>query len=304
LNPANPFHIKTFLSLLRITFQEWWNDNIIRFAASLAFYMVFSLAPILLIVVEAVSLIFSKERVKEEALNQIEMLIGPQGAAVAKQAMISFGLTDYSPFAAFIGVLGVLIGSTAVFAELHAALNKIWDVHPKPQRSLLKGMLIDRLRSLSIVLGVGFLLSVSLTINAVIAVMQSFFDTMIPGVPWVWRMLNSGSSFFVVFLLFAMIYKYLPDVMITWLSVGLGAAVTALLFTAGKFLIGIYLGRMAIAGAYGAAGSFAVLLVWVYYSALISLFGAELTQVYSRRFGASVRPKSYATWIGEKSIPV
>lgn len=296
--------MKTFLGLLKITFQEWWNDNIIRFAAALAFYTIFSLAPILLIVVEAVSLIFSKERVKEEVLNQIEMLIGPQGAAVVKQAMVSSGLTDYSPLAVFIGVFGVLIGSTAVFAELQAALNKIWDVQPKPHRSLLKRIVSDRLRSLGIVLGVGFLLLVSLTINAVISVIQSLFGTMIPHMPWVLRLLNLGSSFVVVTLLFAMVYKYLPDVQITWQDVGIGAVGTALLFTAGKYLIGIYLGRLAIAGAYGAAGSFAVLLVWVYYSALISLFGAEFTQVYSRRFGTRVRPKSYAIWIGEKSIPV
>jgi membrane protein len=295
-------NLQTFGELLKVSFRGWRDDNIIRRSASLAFYTIFSLAPILLIVVEAVGLIFSKTQVENELLNQIRILIGPQGAEVAKQALKNFGLTTYHPIAASTGVLAMLLGATAVFAEIQAALNKIWDVRVKPDRNILKRLLRQRLHSLGIVLGVGFLLLVSLLISTRLAVLQNFFATKIPGVPWLWRLLNAGTSFCMVTLLFAMIYKYLPDVKLAWRDVGIGAGITAALFTGGKFLIGRYVGQTAIAGAYGDTGSLVVLLVWVYYSALISFFGAEFTQVYTRRCGSPIYPKSYAVWAGEKSI--
>ena len=146
----------------------------------------------------------------------------------------------------------------------------------------------------------GFLLLVSFLISTLLTVLHTIFAVNMPGVPNLWHLLNTGASFLLVALLFAMIYKYLPDVKITWQNVSVGAGITALLFTIGKFLIGKYLGRTAISGAYGAAGSFVVLIVWVYYSALICFFGAEFTQVYSRRCGTDIRPKSYAVRAGQK----
>jgi membrane protein len=296
-------NIRTFGKLLKISFQEWRNDNIIRHSAALAFYTVFSLAPILLIVVEGVGLLLSKTDVENELINQIRILVGPQGAEVARQAMKNFGLTSYQPIVASIGILTLFLGSTAVFAEIQAALNKIWDVRAKPERNLLRRLLRQRLHSLGIVLGVGFLLLVSLLISTFLTILQTYFATKIPGAPWLWRMLNMGTSFFMVALLFAMIYKYLPDVNITWHDVGIGAGITALLFTIGKLMIGKYLGQAAIAQAYGATGSLVVLLIWVYYSALISFFGAEFTQVYTRLYGSEISPKSYAIWAGKKTKP-
>ena len=293
--------IQTFFNLLKISFREWREDNIIRHSASLAFYTIFSLAPILLIVVDAVGLIFSKTYVEQELLNQIRILIGPQGAEVARQALTNFGLTSYDPIAALIGFLTVFLGATAVFAEIQAALNKIWDVRVKPNRSVLKRLLRQRLYSLGIVLGVGFLLLVSLLITTLLAVLQNFFAARIISVPWLWQLLNTASSFFMVTLLFAMTYKYLPDVKLTWHDVGIGAGITGALFTIGKFIIGKYLGQTALAGAYGATGSLVVMLVWVYYSALICFFGAEFTQVYTRRYGSEIQPKSHAVRIGKKS---
>lgn len=289
-----------FSVLLWSAFREWWQDNIIRYSASLAFYTIFSLAPLLLIMVEVVGLVFTKTQVETEMIRQLEILIGPQGAEVARDAMKNFGLTSYNPLAAVIGVLTVLLGATAVFAELQTALNKIWDVKVNPDRSLFKHLIRQRLRSLGIVVGVGFLLMVSLIISALLGFLQSHSASGISGVAWLWRMLHTGASFFIIMLLFAMIYRYLPDVDLTWRDVGVGAAITAVLFTTGKFLIGTYLSRATIAGAYGAAGSLVVLLVWVYYSALISFFGAEFTQVYTRRYGSGIRPKKYAVWVGEK----
>jgi len=161
--------------------------------------------------------------------------------------------------------------------------------------------IVDRLRSFSIAICVGFLLLVSLVISAVISGLQNYMNNWLPGVPWVWQTANGVSSFFVVAVLFAMIYKFLPDVVISWKDVWIGAAVTALLFTAGKYAIGIYLGKTATASAFGAAGSLVVLLFWVYYSALISFLGAEFTQVYARRYGPGIRPKTHAIRVGRKS---
>ena len=161
--------------------------------------------------------------------------------------------------------------------------------------------IFDRLRSFSIAVCVGFLLLVSLAVSAIISGLQKYMDQWLPGVPWVWQTANTVSSFFVVAVLFAAIYKLLPDVIISWKDVWIGAAVTALLFSAGKYLIGIYLGRTATASAFGAAGSLVVLLFWVYYSALISFLGAEFTQVYARRYGPRIQPKTHAVRVGHKS---
>lgn len=294
-------NVKSFFELLKISFWEWWQDNIIRHSASLAFFTIFSLAPILLIVVEAVGLIFSRSYVEQELIHQIRTLIGPQGAEVARQAMKNFGLTSSNPMAALIGVLTTLLGATAVFAEIQAALNKIWDVRSKPNRSVLKELFRSRLYSLGIILGVGFLLLASLVISTLLNMLQTFFTAKITSVPWVWHILDTGTSFFMVTLLFAMIYKYLPDVRLTWHDVGIGAGITGVLFTIGKFFIGKYLGQAAVAGAYGATGSLVVLLVWVYYSALICFYGAEFTQVYTRRYGAEIQLKSHAVRVGAKS---
>jgi membrane protein len=293
--------VKTFFELLKISFQEWSEDNIIRHSAALAFYTIFSLAPILLIVVNGVGLVFSKTYVEQELLNQIKILIGPQGAEVARQALTNFGLTTYSPIAALIGILTVLLGATAVFAEIQAALNKIWDVRVQPKRNVLERLLRQRLYSLGIVLSVGFLLFVSLLITTLLAVLQNFFAARIISMPWFWQLLNTVTSFLMITLLFALTYKYLPDVNLTWHDVGIGAGITGVLFTIGKFIIGKYLGQTAITDAYGATGSLVVMLVWVYYSALISFFGAEFTQAYTRRYGSEIRPKSHAVRVGAKS---
>src|SRR5207244_10370464 len=188
-----------------------------------------------------------------------------------------------------------------VFGELQSSLNQIWGVKAKPDRGAIMSFIVDRLRSFSIAICVGFLLLVSLVISAIISGLQNYMNNWLPGIPWVWQTANIVSSFFVVAVLFAVIYKLLPDVVISWIDVWIGAAVTALLFSAGKYLIGIYLGQTATASAFGAAGSLVVLLFWVYYSALIGFFGAEFTQVYARRYGSGVQPKKHAVRVGRKT---
>ncbi len=286
--------------ILKQTAAEWWNDNTFRLAASLAFYTIFSLAPVLLIAVGVASLFLSREAAIQKIVQEMQGLVGTEGANTARQVLRSSGGLGKGVWAITVGLATLFLGASAVFAELQAALNRIWDVKAQVRRGLLLDLVVDRLRSFSIALGVGFLLLVSLALSAAVSGLQDYLTHWMPRVPWLWQAANNGISFFVAWLLFAMIYKYLPDARIDWRDVRIGAAVTALLFTGGKYLIGMYLGRTAVASAFGAAGSFAVLLIWIYYSALISFFGAEFTAVYVRWRGAPIQPEEHATRVGKK----
>ena len=286
--------------LLRNTGIEWWNDNTFRLAASLAFYTIFSLAPVLLIAVGAASLFFAREEAVNQVAAELERLIGVQGAGAIRQILASTAGLGHGVRAITIGVVTLILGSSVVFAELQSALNQIWGVKSQVRRGLILDLVLDRLRSFSIALGVGFLLLVSLVLSAALSALEVYFTNRMPSLPWLWQAGNITISFFVVALLFAMIYQYLPDVEIEWRDVWIGAFVTSLLFNGGKYLISIYLGHAAIGSAFGAAGSFAVLLVWIYYSALISFFGAEFTQVYARRHGRRIAPQSHARSVDRK----
>src|SRR5438132_1303117 len=228
-------------------------------------------------------------------------MIGPQGAQAIRQVIESSRGFGKGIWAVGVGIITLIIGATAVFAELQAALNRIWDVKSKPDRGVIVALIIERLRSFSIALSVGFLLLVSLVTSAVISGLQHYMSNWLPGIPWFWQTANVVASFVVVAVLFAMIYRFLPDVRLSWSDVRIGASVTAALFTGGKYLIGVYLGQTALGSAFGAAGSLAVLLFWIYYSALIGFFGAEFTQAYARRYGSGIHPQRHAERIGRKS---
>jgi membrane protein len=297
--PANK--LKAAWQLLKLTFAEWWSDNTFELAAALAFYTIFSIAPVLLIAVGVASFFLAPETATNRIVAEVQNLIGPQGARAVRQVIESSRGFGKGIGAIGVGAVTLIIGATAVFAQLQAALNHIWDVKSKPDRSVIGSLVVDRLRSFSIALCVGFLLLVSLVISAVISALQDYMNNWLPGMPWLWQTANVVASFVVIAILFAMVYKFLPDVLISWKDVWIGAAVTALLFTGGKYLIGIYLGHTATASAFGAAGSLVVLLFWVYYSSLIVFLGAEFTQVYARRYGSKIRPQRHAVRIGRKS---
>lgn len=289
--------------LLRITAAEWWNDNTFRLAAAVAFYTIFSLAPVLVITVAVGGLVTDRgsDEVRAALVEEIARLVGDEGGDAVEQVLGSAAIQANSPLAALLGVVTVLIGSTFVFVELQAALNEIWDVKPAPTRSMIRGFLSDRLRSFGVALGVGFVLVVSLVMSAFLNSAEKRVDRILPGVVPVWQSLNALVSLLLVALLFALVYKYLPDVKIRWTDVAIGSLVTAALFSVGKYLIGVYLGRMAFGSVFGSAGSFVVFLVWIYYSALICFFGAEFTHVYARRYGSHIEPQEYAVRIGRKS---
>ncbi len=281
-------------TLLKKTATEWWNDNTFRLAAALAFYTIFSVAPVLLIAVGGASLFFARETAVNRVVHELRQLVGSQGADAIRQVLESSAGLGKGAWAITVGVVTLFLGASVVFAELQSALNHIWGVQVQVRRGLVLDYLIDRLRSFSIALGVGFLLLVSLVLSAGLSAVQDYMTNWMPSLPWLWQAGNVLISLLVVALLFGLIYKYLPDVEIECRDVWIGAGVTSLLFNGGKSLIGIYLGHAAIGSAFGAAGSFAVLLVWIYYSALICFFGAEFTQVYARRQGRRLQPEEHA----------
>jgi len=279
---------------------EWWHDNTLRLAAALAFYTIFSSAPVLLIAVGIASLFLARENAVNQIVAQVRQLTGPEGANAVRQILQSAGGTGQGAWAIMVGVVTLFLGSSVVFAELQSALNQVWDVKPKPRRGLVLDYFFDRVRSFSVALGVGFLLLVSLVLSAALSGLQDYLTNWIPSAPWLWQGLNLVVSLCLITVLMAAIYKYLPDAVIHWRDVWVGAAVTSFLFTAGKYLIGVYLGQTAMGSAFGAGGSFAVLLIWIYYSALISFFGAEFTQVYARRRGRKIVAEAHAQRAGKK----
>jgi membrane protein len=293
--------LKQGWELLKNTAVEWWNDNTFRLAAALAFYTIFSVTPVLLIAVGAASLFFSRATAVDRVVAEIQRLIGEQGAGAIRQVLESSAGLGKGAWAITVGIVTLIFGATIVFAELQSDLNHIWGVKSEVRRGLILDLVLNRLRSFSIALGVGFLLLVSLVLSAALTGVQDYLMDWMPSLPWLWRAGNITISFFIVAILFAMIYKYLPDVQIEWRDVWIGALVTSVLFNGGKYLISIYLGHAAIGSAFGAAGSFAVLLVWIYYSALISFFGAEFTQVYARRHGRQIEPEGHARSVGKQS---
>ena len=293
--------LKARWELLKLTLSEWTNDNAFELSAALAFYTIFSIAPVLLIAVGVASFFLAPETATTRIVDEMAKLVGAQGANAVRQVIESSRGFGKGLWAVSVGIVTLMTGATAVFGELQSALNRIWDVEAKPDRGVIMSLIVDRLRSFLIAVCVGFLLLVSLVVSALISGLQNYMNNWLPGVPWVWQAANVVTSFLVVAALFAMIYKFLPDVVISWKDVWIGAAVTALLFSAGKYLIGIYLGRTATSSAFGAAGSLVVLLFWVYYSALISFLGAEFTQVYTRRYGPGICPKKHAVRVGHKS---
>lgn len=287
---------KDILGLLKETFSEWSEDHAPRLGAALAYYTIFSIAPLLIIVIFVLSNVWVSQGydVQADLIRQISAQVGPE-AAQAIGDMLENAATNAAEgiLPTVLGIVALLVGATTVFSQLQAALNTIWEIRPKPGRAL-KGLVMSRLLSFGLILTIGFLLLVSLVLSTALAALGKYAADLLPGAATLWRILELGVSFSIVTLLFAMIYRYLPDVEIAWRDVWMGAAVTALLFTLGKYALGLYLGRSTTTSAYGAAGSFIVLLLWVYYSAQIFFFGAEFTQVYARRYGTRIRPAPYA----------
>jgi membrane protein len=291
--------------LLKTAVAEWSQDNATRLAAALAYYAVFSVAPLLIIAIAVAGLVFGREAAQGEIFRQLDGLIGAQGAAAVQEMVKNAAQPESGVAAGLIGFVMLLFGASGVTGELKSALNAIWNVPPPPAGGMLF-MLRERLLSLSLVLGVGFILMVSLVISAGVAAMGRYFSAWLPGSEVLLQAVNFGASLVVITLMFMIIFRFVPDAKLGWGDVWLGAAVTAVLFSIGKLLIGLYLGKGSLGSAYGAAGSLVIFLAWVYYSAQILFFGAELTQVYAREHGSHIVPAQAAarhSGVGEKRTP-
>jgi membrane protein len=262
---------------------------------------VFSLAPLLLIAIAIAGFFFGEEAARGEIFGQIQGLVGAEGA-LAIQAMLENANRPGSggTIATIVGVVVLLFGASGVFGQLQTALNTIWEVKPKPGQGI-RSFLQARFLSFAMVLVIGFLLLVSLVLSAILAAISHYFNGFVPGFVVLGQLLNFVISFVVITLLIAAIYKFLPDVKVPWKNLWIGAGVTALLFNFGKYLLGVYLGSSGVGSAYGAAGSFVVVLIWVFYSAQILLFGAEFTQVYSKYRGKPIEPSKHAIRIPGQS---
>lgn len=283
--------LKVFWELLKETYDEWSNDNALRLGAALSYYMIFSLPPVLLIVIALAGFIFGEDAARGRIVEEIQGLIGRSGAEGVETMIRNAYKPEAGIIATIVGVVTLIIASTGVFAELQDALNTVWNVKPAEGRGILD-ILRVRLFSFIMIVGIGFLLLVSLVVSAGISALNDYVlqyqadlisKTLL-------QIINLVVSLAISTGLFAMIYKLLPDVRIAWKDVWLGAFFTSMLFTIGKFAIGLYLGNSDIGSSYGAAGSMAIILFWVYYSSQILFFGAEFTQVYSRRFGRTATP--------------
>jgi membrane protein len=272
--------VRDLWQLVRDTARAWYEDRAQRLGAALAFYTIFALAPGLVILIPLGGLVLDPEVAQGEIVEQIEMLIGRTGADAIEATLVS--AREQGAGVTVVAVATFVLGLWWVFGELQDALNTIWGVTPRAGRSIIV-IVRERFWSFALVVGIGFLLMVSLVISAWLAAVSRFFTHRLPAPAVVLETIDVVVSFCIITLLFAVIFKVLPDVRLAWGDVWPGAALTSLLFTAGKVGIGFYLGRTTFSSAYGAAGSLVVILLWVYYSALILFFGAEFTKVRARR---------------------
>jgi membrane protein len=302
--------VKNLLSnlpnLLKLTYQGWKEDRAARLSAALAYYTVFSLAPMLLIIIAVTGFFFGqRDIVQSQVMNQIEGLVGSEGREFVSSLLTSASNPAKGIFATLVGIVTLLFGALGVFNELHNALNTIWEVKVEETKGFvesIKKVLFSRLLSFSMILGIGFLLLVSLVISAILSAVQETVGNAIPVSEILLQLANLVISIAVITILFALIFKFLPDAEIAWRDVWLGAFVTAVLFSLGKFLIGLYLGNSAVASSFGAAGSLVLLLLWIYYSAQILLFGAEFTQVYANEFGSKILPEGEVVAAGAATV--
>lgn len=286
--------------LFQEAFREWNEDQASRLAAALAYYTVFSIAPLLIIVIAIAGAVFGEDAARGEIVNQIQSVVGREGAEFIEIAIQNANKPQTGTIASVISLVVLLLGATGVFTELQDSLNTIWEVKTKP-RGGVTNIIRKRLLSFAMILVIGFLLLAALVISAVLAAVVNYFSGVLPGIGFLWQIVSFVISFAIATIMFGLIFKVLPDVRLAWSDVLIGASLTSLLFSVGNFLLGKYLGSSSFSSAYGAAGSLVVILTWVYYTAQILFFGAEFTQVYARKYGKRIVPNQNAISVNDRT---
>jgi membrane protein len=295
---------KTGWVLLKETFNEFNEDNAIKLSASLSYYTLFSLPPLLIIIITICGFFFGHEAVTGQFFDQIKGVVGNEAALQIQETIKNTHLSDSSLFATIFGSIMLLIGASGVFAEIQSSINFIWGLRAKPHKGIMK-FIFNRLMSFSMIASLGFLLLVGLMVNTVMDMINSRLVLHFPDVTvYLFYILNIAILFIITTMLFAIIFKTLPDGTISWKDTFIGASFTSIFFMIGKFAIGAYLGSSDIGTMYGAAGSVIIILVWVYYSAIILYFGAEFTKVYAIAKGQKIIPNAYAVSIKKEVFEI
>ena len=291
------FRLQNSGTLFYKAFNAFLDDNALKMSASLAYYTIFAIAPLLLIIVSLAGIFYGQDAAQGKIFAELNKFVGTDAAVQIQETIKNISDNQESAFAIIIGSITLFIGTTGVFIEIQDSINSIWRVRAKPKKGWLK-LITNRVLSFSMVIGLGFLLIVSLVINGVVLALSSKLQIYFPDLTiLVINGVNLILTFMVISTLFGIIFKFLPDVMIEWKDVKMGAYFTAILFMIGKFLIGLYIEKVGPGSAYGAAGSLIVILIWVYYTSAILFFGAEFTQVYSDSYGGKIRPAEYAVHV-------
>ena len=288
---------KGIFKVLKDSFRGFGDDKVMKLSASLAYFTIFSIAPMLIIVIFFADIFLSKDAIEGTVYRQINGFVGSDAALQIQQIIKSASLSGKSTVAAVVGFIALLVGATTIFSEIQDSINTIWNLKPKPKKGWLK-MLINRGLSFSVVVSLGFILLVSLVLNGLIEGLMGRLQERFPELTVVvLYIINILITFIVISSLFAIIFKVLPDAIIKWRDVTVGAMVTAILFMIGKFAITFYIGTSNVGSTYGAAASIVILLLWVYYSSVILYFGAEFTKAYAASYGSSIYPNHYAVWV-------
>ncbi|MEO8532398.1 MAG: YihY/virulence factor BrkB family protein [Flavobacterium sp.] len=291
-------------NLLKDTFLEFNDDNAIKLSAALSYYTIFALPPLLIIIITICGFFFGEEAVTGKLYGQINELVGNEAAIQIQEAIKNVKLSDSNIFVTIFGVVMLLIGASGVFAEIQSSINFIWGLRAKPNKGVKK-FIQNRMMSFSMIVSVGFLMLVSLMLNATLDILSTRLKLYFPeSTVYLFYVVNLFIVLASITLLFAIIFRTLPDGIIKWKDAFIGASCTAVLFMIGKFAIGFYLGSSTIASLYGAAGSVIIILVWVYYSAIILYFGAEFTKVYARSYGGKISPNEYSVEIKKEIFEV
>ncbi|MGE5681920.1 MAG: YihY/virulence factor BrkB family protein [Bacillota bacterium] len=294
-------NFKEIWSFIKQLFSEYSENKVPKLGASLAYYTIFSIAPLLIIAIAVAGFIFGKDAAQGQLSGQLKSLVGNEGAILIQTAIQNSSNVSSGIIATLVSILTLIIGATAVFIEIQDSLNTIWKVRPRSEKPF-KDFFRTRLTSFILVVGMGFLLMVSLIVSAAISALTDLIDKYLSVPGYVFQLIDIVLSLSVIFVLFSMIFKLLPDVELKWKDVRTGALFTTILFVVGKYLIGLYLGKSSVSSVYGAASSLAIILVWIYYSSQILYLGAEFTYVYVQRYGPGVKPSAYADIVTVQKI--
>lgn len=306
-SPLSMRKLRLYASIFKKAVIAFIDDNGMKLSASLSYYTIFALCPILIIIMSLAGVFFGKDAVQGKIYGQISGLVGSEAAIQVQEIIRNIEHTGHGTGAAIVGIVLLIVGATGVFTEIQDSINYIWSVKAKPQKGWLK-YLINRAISFSLIVGIGFILLVALVINALMDVMNERLMRAFPEYSiYFFYVVNMIIILVVICLLFAVIFKVLPDAIIAWKDAIVGASFTAVLFLIGKFGIGYYLGNSSIGSTYGTAASIIIILLWVYYSSIIVFFGAEFTKIYAIHAGKGIRPNQTAVFIIKKEakeIPV